>query len=238
MKPSYLILILTALATIAVALVFCLNKPSQTTTVSNTVAKSTISTTTVEMRIKDYEYLRTITPFILKQQPEWNPTMEVEGMKRVEDNNPELEIRDYPSHIFAQSWKNPRNETISTFIVKYLEPEFSVEACDGYGITGSHAYIGTYRCVTVPLELFNEFIIYSEAGEILHKFKLKEGYSLINNVYFQGEGDFINIHPFVQGDQYLLNAGITKRKGNEADGQYIKYQINLITGEITEIKPH
>lgn len=235
MKKTYIVITLALIAIPVVALVFCLNKPMQTPIVTNT-ATTTVATST-NMSIKDYEYLRTITPYILKDLPGWDPTMEVEGMKRVEDNNPELEVRNYPSHVFAQSWKNPRNETISTFIVKYLEPEFSVEACGKYGVTGSHAYIGTYRCVTAPLELFNEFIIYSEAGEILHKFKLKEGYSLINNVYFQGEGDFINIHPFVQGDNYLLNAGITKRKGNEADGEYITYQINLITGEITEIKP-
>ncbi len=235
MKPTYFIVVLAFLAIVVIILTLCLNEPRQTPDVINTLATST-AISTAEMKIADYEYLRTITPEILKQQPGWNPTMEVEGMVRVEDNNPELEISDYPSHVFARSWKNPRNETISTFIVKYLEPEVSTEACSKYGITGSHPYIGKYQCITTPLELFNEFIIYSTDGEVLHKFKLKKGYSLISNVYFQGEGDFINLHPYIQDDKYLLSVGITKREGSGVDGKYTTYQINLITGEITKVE--
>ena len=89
--------------------------------------------------------------------PDWNPTMEVKGMKRVEDNNPELEVKNLPIH--TEEIKS--NNSSSTFVVKYLEPEVSNEACEKYGLVGkpSEYMSGGHNCLITQPSLFNEIII-------------------------------------------------------------------------------
>ena len=110
--------------------------------------------------------------------------MEVEGMKRVEDGNPELEVKNLPVHIEEIT----TNNSSSTFVIKYLEPEVSVKACEKYNLTRSG-----YNCLITQPSLFNEIIITSkETGEVLHKYRLEEGYSLARSLY-QSEGGVITL---------------------------------------------
>jgi len=119
--------------------------------------------------------------------------MEVQGMKRVEDNNPELEVKNLPIHI--EEIKS--NNSSSTFVVKYLEPVISEEACKRQGLSTGHGYYGTYSCLESSPKLFNEITITSkETGEVLHKYKLDSDYSLAGDLYFK-EGGIITINSSV-----------------------------------------
>ena len=174
----------------------------------------------------------------LQALPDWNPTMEVEGMKRVEDGNPELEAKNLPVHI--EEIKS--NNSSSTFVVKYLEPVISEEACKRQGLSTGHGYYGTYSCLESSPKLFNEIIITSkETGEVLHKYKLDSDYSLAGDLYFR-EGGIVTINSSV--DKKIIGIYIYKWDFStnitdiyEINPAIYDYRINLITGEITEIKP-
>ena len=181
MKPLYLILILIFLAITVAGLVIFTDKQSVTEPVvdTNVASSSTIATTPSPLTLAS-----------LKALPDWNPTMEVEGMKRVEDGNPELEVKNLPVHIEEIT----TNNSSSTFVIKYLEPEVSVKACEKYGLTGEPSgYLGGYTCLISAPDLFNEVVILSkETGEVLHKYRLEEGYSLARSLY-QSEGGVITL---------------------------------------------
>ncbi len=226
MKKTLFITILLLLATIVVSLVIWSDKQSVVEPVVNT----NVATTTENLVPSP------LTLASLQARPDWNPTMEVEGMKRVEDGNPELEVKNLPIH----TEEIRSNNSSSTFVIKYLEPEVSVEACEKYGLTGEPSgYLGGYICLIATPDLFNELIVLSgNTGEVLHKYRLEEGYSLAGDLYFR-EGGIVTINNSV--DKKIIGIYIYKWDFSsdvlERTPVLRDYRINLITGEITEIKP-
>ena len=229
MKPLYLILILIFLAITAVGLAILNDKKSVEPVVDNNTSTTTSTMSTVPSPL---------TLASLQALPDWNPTMEVEGMKRVEDNNPELEVKGYSVYTEGISWTG--GYSTSTFVIKYLEPEVSVEACEKYGLTGQPSgYLAGYICLIATPDLFNEVIITSkDTGEVLHKYRLEEGYSLARSLY-QSEGGVITLggssvdkHIYIYIYRWDFSSSVPKETSI-----YYNYRINLLNGEIETI-PH
>ncbi|MBP9836327.1 MAG: hypothetical protein KBC78_00640 [Candidatus Pacebacteria bacterium] len=227
MKKTLFITILLLLAIIVVGLVIWSDKQS----VIEPVVDTNVATTSAISSVPS-----PLTLASLQALPDWNPTMEVEGMKRVEDGNPELEVKNLPIH----TEEIRSNNSSSTFVIKYLEPEVSNEACEKYGLTGEPSgYLLRYNCLIATPDLFNELIVLSgNTGEVLHKYRLKEGYSLAGDVY-RREGGIVTINNSV--DKKIIGIYIYKWDFSsdvlERTPVLRDYRINLITGEITEIKP-
>ncbi len=214
MKTKYLITILSLIAIIVLGLVILNDKQSVTEpVVDNNVATTTVSSVPSLLTLASLQAL-----------PDWNPTMEVEGMKRVEDNNPELEVKNLPIHI----------EENSGFVLKHLEQTVTEEACTKHHLSNTEGY----RCYEASPELFNELIVLSkDTGEVLHKYKLNKGYSLINNKYaIEGGGVFIEE---IGSEEYTI-IGIYIFKWDDfstptsgGNNGQTEYYFNLETGEIT-----
>jgi hypothetical protein len=225
MKTKYLITILALIAIIVLGLVILNDKQSVTEpVVDNNVATTTVSSVPSLLTLASLQAL-----------PDWNPTMEVEGMKRVEDNNPELEVKNLPIHI--EEIKS--NNSSSTFVVKYLEPVISAEACEKYGLVGKplEYMSGGYNCLITQPYLFNEIIITSkETGEVLHKYRLEEGYSLIGGLNVN-PFEIININRFY--DVKYLNIFIYEWDYSgtvyKKIGKNHSHKLNMLTGELISV---
>ena len=151
-------------------------------------------------------------------------TQEIEGMVRVEDNISELHVQEYPTH----------TEENSGFVLKHLEQTVTEEACTKHHLSNTEGY----RCYEASPELFNELIVLSkDTGEVLHKYKLNKGYSLINNKYaIEGGGVFIEE---IGSEEYTI-IGIYIFKWDDfstptsgGNNGQTEYYFNLETGEIT-----
>ncbi len=177
----------------------------------------------------------TITPpltlDLLKSNPEWNPTERVEGMWRVEDGVPELEVMEYPTHIAEYAWAD--NST-STFVVKYLDTKESNEACTQYNLDQS-PLSEARRCLEISPELYNELIVLSgDTGEVLHKFRLEEEYSLsVGNVIVLGS--FIDVDIFYENNIPIISFQVHKWNIH-ANHPSLIYRINVMTGEIISVQ--
>ena len=213
MKSKYIFIIIV-LAILAVALFSYNNNGERTDTATNT-----------EVTDKD-SVPSTLTLASLEAREDWNPTTEVEGVVRVEDGIPDLQVQEYPVY----------TEENSGFVLKYLEPVISQEMCDKYGVA-EHPYYGKSYCLETSPELFNELIILSkDTGEVLHKFSLKEGYSLIiQKAVTEG---FIARLGFSNETEDLYVFIYINKWDNFADqmdnSHFKKYHLDLFTGKITE----
>ena len=221
MKSTHLILILVLIAAIVIGLVSINNKDE----VLETIVNTELATTT------NVVIPSPLTLASLQAMPGWNPTMAVEGMKRVEDNNPDLEVKNLPIH--TEEIKS--NNSSSTFVVKYLEPVVSNEACKEQGLHISHGYYGDYGCLESNPKLFNEIIITSkETGEVLHKYKLDSDYSLVSG-FGSSQLDAVNINRYY--DVKYLNIFIYEWDFSgtipEKIGENHSYKLNMVTGEMT-----
>ena len=233
MKPLYLILIFITLAITMVAIIVYIQlSPTKITSVTETITHTYVPANIEEDTIRYPDTSSPLTPTSLQARPGWNPTMEVEGMKRVEDKNSDLEVKNLPVHT-----EEIKSYSSSTFVIKYLEPEVSVEACEKYGLTEEPSGYFSYICPIATPDLFNEVIITSkDTGEVLHKYRLEDGYSFLNSKY-QSEGPIMLVNPVYNKPYFLVVyiykwGGIKERNSVES----LKYYIDLITGEITEIK--
>ncbi len=229
MKPTYFIVALAFIAIVVAGLVIWSDKQSDTKlAVDTNMATATSTASTVPSPL---------TLASLQALPDWNPTMEVVGMKRIEDGNPDLAVKGYATHTEELSWTG--GDSSSSFVIKYLEPEVSVKACEKYGLSTPHPYYGEYNCLIVTPDLFNEVIITSkDTGEVLHKYRLKEGYSLSRSLY-QSEGGILTIggssvdrHAYIYIYRWDFSSSIPKETSI-----YYNYRINLLNGEIETI-PH
>jgi hypothetical protein len=220
---AYIIVIISTLIAIVIVAV-PMFKTSEQTIEQVATTTSTMSTVPSPLTFASLQAL-----------PDWNPTMEVKGMKRVEDNNPELEVKNLPIH--TEEIKS--NNSSSTFVVKYLEPEVSNEACEKYGLVGkpSEYMSGGHNCLITQPSLFNEIIIISkETGEVLHKYRLEEGYSLTGSLY-ESESGVIHVNKASDVDcLYISISGwnFLNIIPEPIGVVYSGYKINLVTGEIEE----
>ena len=222
MKSKHIFIII-ALAILAVALFSYNNNDEKTDT-----------TTSAEVSDKELVYPITTLSTASLQTGGWNPTLEVEGMVRIEDSVPDLKVEGYPFDVIAEPINNDQ-----AVIVKYLRPEYTTETCGEYGLT-THPFYGEYRCLTAPPELFNEFVVLSgdlEAGDynVLHKFRLKEGYSFVAQVY-SSEGPNLLINPIKKDGRTVVVVSIHKWndfKTRSAEDNKI-YYLDVLTGEIIQ----
>jgi hypothetical protein len=236
MNPKLIITLIITISLAIVLFIYFQFSPARPVP-GEEIATSTATSTTEDLIV--YPTIPSpLTLASLQALPDWNPTMAVEGMKRVEDNNPELEVKNLPIHIEEIT----SNNSSSTFVVKYLEPEVNVDACEKYGLVGNPPpYLLFYNCLETPPELFDELVIISkETGEVLHKYKLKENYSFAGRK-FSAEGDIVSIYPDNSDsiNTPKLSLYISNWKNFRSQDIYTtsqNYVINLLTGEITEVK--
>ena len=227
MKPKHIFTVLTLVIITALAVLFLNGDPnniqsnSEDWALSDGINSSTTTTSTENAEVEQ-KISSPITLLSLQAREDWNPTTEVEGMVRVEDNISELQVQEYPTH----------TEENSGFVLKYLEQTVTEEACTEHHLSNTEGY----RCYEASPELFNELIVLSkDTGEVLHKYKLNKGYSLINTKYaIEGEGVFIEE---IDSEEYTIigiyiNKWDSYNTQTNSNGQ-IEYYFNLETGEIT-----
>jgi hypothetical protein len=150
----------------------------------------------------------------LTKQPDWNPTREVPGMYRVEDNVPTL--------------SNP-NVTPYTTLMN-----------TGYILLTGNPW---YRCL-IPdcisltednIMDYDELIIFDYEGNILHKFHTEEGFTFIDTYDPDyGYGDPLGMYYLLQKFNYtpVLKISISDRSIVENTGARYFYTLDLLTGEI------
>ena len=91
-------------------------------------------------------------------------------------------------------------------------------------------------CTITPIEDLNELIIISnDTGEVLHKFKLKEGYSLAEYKRSMYDGRTVTMSGFIFDQELILPINIFKWEdwSDEKPVLSYTYKLNLLTGEIT-----
>lgn len=183
----------------------------------------------------------TVTPpltlDLLKSNPEWNPTERVEGMWRVEDGVVELEVKDYPYYTEEKIWPTV-GLSHSKYVIKYLDTITSIEACKQYGLYGKTpgGYLLRYICLEAHPSLYNELIILSgDTGEVLHKFKLEEGWSFVHSLYeMEGFGFGFGMYPDrITASIYIYKWNFSHEIPSIERRGYLNYRLNIQTGEIT-----
>ncbi len=198
------------------------NKPS----LDNVVSTST--TTSNSDEIKQDVSNDPLTLASLKARADWNPTLENDWMYRVEDGVPTLsdETKDVKNHtIYVE-------ESIAkgiTFI--HYDDNFLSEFCTKKTMSDLPGVL--LKCPHYKPSAYNEFIILSkDTGEVLHKYKLKAGYTmLIESTTVIGSAV-----PLSPGDYTAVSLYISKiehQDGEEVITSSFSYTLNVVTGEIT-----
>lgn len=194
------------------------NKPS----LDNVVSTSTPTSNSDEINNSP------LTRASLKARADWNPTLENDWMYRVEDGVPTLsdETKDVKNHtIYVE-------ESIAkgiTFI--HYDDNFLSEFCTKETMSDLPSVL--LKCPHYKPSAYNEFIILSkDTGEVLHKYKLKAGYTmLIGSTTVIGSAV-----PLSLGDYTALSLAIGKielQDGEEVITSSFSYTLNVVTGEIT-----
>ncbi len=235
MKTTYLITILSLIAIIVLGLVILNDKKSVEPVVDTDVtATSTITIIPSPLTLASLQAL-----------PDWNPTMEVEGMVRVEDGvatltNPDLMIEksELIKHEDESKNKFARIPIGFTIINANSLQDLSREKCRRYLAGDTNKMF--LDCTITPVEDLNELIIVSnDTGEVLHKFKLKEGYSLAEYKRSMYEGRTVTISGYIFGTNtfhkdFILPINVFKWKNwsDENPESFKTHHLNLLTGEI------
>ncbi len=230
MKKTLFITILLLLATIVVGLVIWSDKQAIVEPVVNT----NVATTTENLVPSP------LTLASLQARPDWNPTMEVEGMKRVEGgvdtlSDPNLMIEKNDLIKLEDESLNKLTTIPSGFSVIHANSFYSQlpEKCRHYTTKDTNKQI--VDCVNTPIEYLNELIIVSnDTGEVLHKYKLNEGYSLAQFKESIYEGRVVGVSGFILKKDMTLPINVFKWRdwsdeNPEASEVYI---LNLLTGEL------
>lgn len=228
MKSTHLILILVLIAAIVVGLVSINNKDE----VLETIVNTELATTT------NVVIPSPLTLASLQAMPGWNPTMEVEGMVRVEDGSPELsnnKLEEEKVQIMTLVSENKFLPVPSRFTIihanSYYDYSPQNKNCRYYPSSGTTTPLRD--CVNTPILDINELIIISDdTGEVLHKFKLEEGFSLAGFRWNMYEIKVVNFS-YLDGD-FILPIYIYKWENwnNEKPVDRQVYDLNLVTGEI------
>ncbi|MCB9810602.1 MAG: hypothetical protein H6779_02005 [Candidatus Nomurabacteria bacterium] len=164
----------------------------------------------------------------LEAREDWNPTMEIEGMVRVEDGVAELsdkekKIKKHNIH-FSQL-----NDSFVT--VLHYDDDFESEFCAKEMMSDLPNV--PLKCPRYKPSEYNEFIILSkDTGEVLHKYRLREGYSmtttaavLLGSTISPGFGSDENL--------YFHIGRIDMVEREETITSSFSYTLNVVTGEIT-----
>ena len=232
MKSKYIYPIFSV-AILAVALFYYSNNDGKTET-----------TTSTEVTDKE-SVSSTLTLASLEAREDWNPTMEIEGMVRVEDGVSSLEVEKKEVTLYTNKLFN--SPELLPFEIKQLEYIPEDFFCEKLNVTKK---IETLKgemispmCLPYPPEDYNEFIIISgDTEEVLHKFRYEDGYSIatakltipystvVSIVSDYELGNPVNSEYFITFEVAKWSDFTTKDEADEVKS----YNLNLLTGEIIQ----
>ncbi len=218
--------IITILAILLISGTFLIIQSENKPSLDNVVSTST--TTSNSDEIKQDVSNDPLTLVSLKARAGWNPTLENDWMYRVEDGVPTLsdETKDaYENDIHFSQLDN------SVVVFIHYNDDFLSEFCAKETMSGIPNV--PLSCPRYKPSAYNEFIILSkDTGEVLHKYKLKAGYTmLIGSTTVIGSAIPVGIG----SSEYIsLHIGkIELQDGEEVITSSFSYTLNVVTGEIT-----
>ena len=230
MRTSHLILTFVLVATLVISLVILINPKSDTVPMTPDVTATSTEQITVPSPL---------TLASLQAMPGWNPTMAVEGMVRMEDGFPQLSNSKLLTEQIQIMTLGPNGSFFlepSGFTIKHADSYYDYSPqnknCRYYPSSGTTTPLRD--CVNTPIPDINELIIISDdTGEVLHKFKLEEGFSLAGFRWNMYEIKAVVLNNNLDGD---FNLPISIYKWNDLGDEdpYVRYsyELNLLTGEL------
>ncbi len=164
----------------------------------------------------------------LKARAGWNPTLENDWMYRMEDGVPTLSDETKEVDIRERRIDQASNDML---IVLHYNDDFLSEFCTKKTMSGIPNV--PLSCPRYKPSAYNEFIILSkDTGEVLHKYMLKAGYSMLSESTTV-IGSILRLG--MSGDENLSLAigKIEHQDGEEIITSSFSYTLNIVTGEIT-----
>ncbi len=229
MKAIYLISIFALIAITLAGLMISTDKQSVEPVIDTIVATTTSTVSTVPSPL---------TLASLQALPDWNPTMAVEGMVRVEGGVVELSDKSLELDKTLISYgRSGSSKTISSgFSVRHANTISSTSTEDKNCIYPNPRGVSSkLECKATSVEKINEFIIVSDNTEVIHKYKLDEGFSLVEwkpSIYKNNPTSLFNRKLL---DDFILTIDTYKWESwndNKAKEVYT-YDLNLLTGEMS-----
>jgi hypothetical protein len=227
-----LVAIITNQTAVAPAATTGNNDPTQLTPTEPTESIEPLSTTTangetfiIDPAIPIEERCTPVTLACLEAQPEWGPTEEVEGMRRVDPRELTLFDDNFPYELANYRF------TSNFATVSVMDDEKS-DYCNQWGINPD-----LNVCSKYGPEVYQELAITSvDTGEVIHAFKLNENYSLLNQLGSPMGGGIINI-----GGGSRIRNGIRigpvywESWRQQPYSISTKYVYDMYTGEVLEV---
>jgi hypothetical protein len=226
MKKSHVIFVLVAVALLTTVL--CVIKqpdpsinPVHTSTITPVITDPLYTREWPEYNQKDFDrfiYREDRQPSIppqlasyLTKQPEWNPTMKVLGMYRVDDNVPTLSNKNVTPYTIVMN---------TGYILLHGNPSYLCKEPNCISLTEDNVMD------------YDELIIFDYAGNVLHKLHTEPGYTFVEESAFNPYNTFGMEDAIRFYDSPKLWITVNDQESiNKSTAKY-RYSINLLTGEI------
>ncbi len=235
MNKTKFLIVASTIAIILVALVVYGDKKIEPNQPLEAVVDSITTTTDTDNTI---DFPSPLTLDSLRNREGWNPAERVEGMWRVEDGIAVLSNSNFKTQEDQIMIKETNESKPSGFTIIHADSAYDYSPentnCQYYTVKDSDTTIRD--CVTTPIEEINELIIISDdTGEVLHKFRLEEGYSLAHSRTTQYDINIVSIGRTYLNKDFKFTIYIYKWNdwSNEKPAETYVYNLNLLTGEVT-----